>query len=121
MADADDTIPDGVFWCGKEMAFLNVEGLTKGGVFFDRWKERRDEFPPYVKARSAAPVPAVPRRRPTSNAIVQGEAAALMEGNFWAMVAAKRKECYDAHIAAGFNRDEALEICIRECDVGEVG
>lgn len=124
MANTEEPCPEGVYWVMSEGIFRGANGKSMGGAFFEKWKDRRDEFPVQraqrdeefpVKRRRVAIVPA--ELPPNIAAMVTAEAdtsvddtsidPAILE------LAQMRKAMFDAYLVVGFSRDEALELCTK--------
>lgn len=118
----DSPIPVGVYWNGKESMFFDAQGRTKGAQFFDRWKERRNEFPDTIEAIGGV-TPSKVRRRPPAVkpaeepvSVPQEEWVPLpkpADGKTYLDIAQQRKAFFDAYVEVGFTREEALELCVK--------
>ena len=124
-------VPANVFWDESQMGFYDYNDKSMGGKFFDEWKERRGEFPPRrPKRRKSSYESSKGNKEVVEDPIPEG---AIPVGDtdydfgspfkmvtqdsvddVLLAVARLRKQSFDAHMAVGFTREEALQLCIHD-------
>ena len=109
----EEVIPEGVYWSDSDKLFRNADGKSMGAKFFDKWKERRGDFPnqpsPVRPRRRTEVRPEFkPRSEPTNSKPVSSD---VQDQRM--RVAHERHQWFLAYIAVGFTREEAFELCVR--------
>jgi hypothetical protein len=109
MADGD--IPEDVYWTGgKEPNFVNAEGKSMGGKFFDEWKDRREDFPMWAKSGPRAKGAVTRRTRAEDPPVAQ---TTTWEEEGFLEIARTRRRLFEAYVEVGFTEEQALELCVK--------